>query len=566
MIKTLDLRTLGLAEGPHKITVIGKKAYYVQSDPSVEITWTPDWFPITYNTPEFMHVITAPAAILEGHTATLEFAVESELISPRATVSGATFTETLDTSNATYTLVLSDPTGPVDISLVLSGELIITHNLEEANDAEGQTYGFAYIEGSGLVPQNKGVHNSFAWTKLRFSLPVEGSTTMSIYQSSESNFDYGIISSLDAELVKDNSSTTNAYANYYGVSGSRTLTYTNVAAGEHFITAKYRKDGSQNSGSDECRIVSLVSTCSVDIDALCRVYYNIDPALIPLSKTPPLVIPTTDLELQYQLPDINYVPAINIEGIDYDYGIESAVLTLTIHNITTDMTVTIEGNKPQLDPAVIELDGDILNIYDASGLATSATIFVNGEPMATVEIEGEVEEPLDPEFNHYGVIPEGCYLEYNDHDGEYVVLEEGSPFPIDKSVYSSDISNALYHHDNGVYEWRETGWEYACDMGPESGTVTKVLASIDNIPVTTICCLVGYEILDTLITGLVLPNSITTFMSQNGMGNKALSSITYLGTMTEWNNINFETDWNYDCPEITVTCTDGTITIPAYGS
>ena len=149
MIKTLDLRTLGLAEGPHKITVIGKKAYYVQSNPSVEITWTPDWFPITYNIPEFMHVITAPAAILEGHTATLEFAMESELISPRATVSGATFTETLDTSNATYTLVLSNPTGPVDINLALSGELIITHNLEEANDTEGQTYGFSYVEGNG---------------------------------------------------------------------------------------------------------------------------------------------------------------------------------------------------------------------------------------------------------------------------------------------------------------------------------------------------------------------------------------------------------------------------------
>jgi hypothetical protein len=55
---------------------------------------------------------------------------------------------------------------------------------------------------------------------------------------------------------------------------------------------------------------------------------------------------------------------------------------------------------PQLDPAVITLDGATLNIFDESGLATSATIFVNGKAEKTVSCDGFVSEPLEHLVTH----------------------------------------------------------------------------------------------------------------------------------------------------------------------
>lgn len=53
-----------------------------------------------------------------------------------------------------------------------------------------------------------------------------------------------------------------------------------------------------------------------------------------------------------------------------------------------------EDELLQLDPATIALDGDILKIFDASGLATSATIFVDDEPTKIIAINTSAEEPL----------------------------------------------------------------------------------------------------------------------------------------------------------------------------
>lgn len=122
------------------------------------------------------------------------------------------------------------------------------------------TYGFVYDSSTGrLEPTNKGQTSSFAYGRINFDFPTDGNTiTMTVYQSSEANYDYGFISKLDLPLGYDyDSNETNAIYNSRGLSGEYTHTFTDVPAGEHFITFKYIKDGSGNNGSDTFAIVKI---------------------------------------------------------------------------------------------------------------------------------------------------------------------------------------------------------------------------------------------------------------------------------------------------------------------
>jgi hypothetical protein len=104
----------------------------------------------------------------------------SELVSPVATVTGATFTEQFDLDTRIYTLTLSNPVSAITIDIASCGEIITNHMLNAATKDDA-AYGFTYVEGSGLVPQNKGIHNSYAWTKIPFTLQSEGTVTMTVY-------------------------------------------------------------------------------------------------------------------------------------------------------------------------------------------------------------------------------------------------------------------------------------------------------------------------------------------------------------------------------------------------
>ena len=67
----------------------------------------------------------------------------------------------------------------------------------------------------------------------------------------------------------------------------------------------------------------------------------------------------------------------------------------------------------------------------------------------------------------------------------------------------------------------------------------------------------------TLLTGITIPNSVTEIGEESFSNCNSLTNITYTGTKAQWSAITFSDYWNASCPEITVTCTDGTITIPA---
>lgn len=62
---------------------------------------------------------------------------------------------------------------------------------------------------------------------------------------------------------------------------------------------------------------------------------------------------------------------------------------------------------------------------------------------------------------------------------------------------------------------------------------------------------------------ITIPNSITSIGSGAFCECLNLKNIVFAGTMEEWNNITKGEGWNKTCPAIKVTCTNGTISIPA---
>lgn len=134
-----------------------------------------------------------------------------------------------------------------------------------SNEKGTATYGFTR-SGGVLTPANKGVHDSYAYAKLTFDMPADGTLTLGVTQSSEKNYDFGLVSNLDSSLAQSASVDSSVKYNAKGLDGSTTITYTNVTKGSHFITIKYKKDGSSSSGSDAFNITSLVATYVVVVE------------------------------------------------------------------------------------------------------------------------------------------------------------------------------------------------------------------------------------------------------------------------------------------------------------
>ena len=63
----------------------------------------------------------------------------------------------------------------------------------------------------------------------------------------------------------------------------------------------------------------------------------------------------------------------------------------------------------------------------------------------------------------------------------------------------------------------------------------------------------------TNLTSINIPNSVISISEYTFYNCESLISISYTGTIAQWNAITFCTDWNYNTPEYTITCTDGTI-------
>ena len=117
----------------------------------------------------------------------------------------------------------------------------------------GASYGFALNSNGYYESNNKGVDNSAAVCRVNIHAAKACTVTFKCINYAESNYDFGLLGVIDKDLnIGYSDTSTNVQKSFKGSSKSsvQTYAYTNVAAGDHFIDVKYRKDSSQSSNND----------------------------------------------------------------------------------------------------------------------------------------------------------------------------------------------------------------------------------------------------------------------------------------------------------------------------
>ena len=121
------------------------------------------------------------------------------------------------------------------------------------SDISGATYKFALNSNGYYESNNKGVNNSAAVCRVNIHAAKACTMTFKCINYAESSYDYGLLGVIDKAQNTGYSDTgTNVQKIIRGSSTAsvQTYAYTNVAAGDHFIDVKYRKDSSQSSNND----------------------------------------------------------------------------------------------------------------------------------------------------------------------------------------------------------------------------------------------------------------------------------------------------------------------------
>ena len=123
----------------------------------------------------------------------------------------------------------------------------------EVTTISGAAYGFELNANGYYESNNKGFHNSAAVCRVQIHAAKKCTVTFKCINYAESNYDFGLLGTLDkAQDTGYSDVSTNVAKSFKGSSSSsvQTYAYTNVAAGDHFIDVKYRKDSSQSSDND----------------------------------------------------------------------------------------------------------------------------------------------------------------------------------------------------------------------------------------------------------------------------------------------------------------------------
>ena len=178
------------------------------------------------------------------------------------TILGTTVT---DTNTATITVGenTGDTTRTLTETIPYKGSSYQVTIVQTANDVKPTyswnvvstgTYPFELNTNDYYESTNKGQKNSYSYATLNYS--GFENLVLECINSGESNYDYGIISQPDVQLSESTSDdgatgTTNVFHNFRGQSSTNPVQLTIPSdGGSHFITIKFRKDVSGDSGND----------------------------------------------------------------------------------------------------------------------------------------------------------------------------------------------------------------------------------------------------------------------------------------------------------------------------
>lgn len=126
-------------------------------------------------------------------------------------------------------------------------EELSTYTVE---DVSGATYGFTLNDNGYYESENKGQSASYALCKININNPAGCNVYIDCISSGETNYDYGILSTVDGELTLSNTADTeNVFKSFRGLNSEsvQTVDY-GVISGA--VYAKFIKDNSGNSKND----------------------------------------------------------------------------------------------------------------------------------------------------------------------------------------------------------------------------------------------------------------------------------------------------------------------------
>ena len=191
-------------------------------------------------------------------------------------------TYTITVSNSTSTTVTANPAtvSPGGSSILMADSIsgiTITDNGNNITSSFTQqtvttadysiatqgSYGFALNANDYYESQNKGVNKSAAVCRVSFNLLAAATVTITYINYAEAQYDFGVFGNVDTALSTDYYAagsggatiTDSSYKKACNTSSDststvKTLTYSNVSAGDHYIDVKFSKDDSSASNND----------------------------------------------------------------------------------------------------------------------------------------------------------------------------------------------------------------------------------------------------------------------------------------------------------------------------
>lgn len=116
---------------------------------------------------------------------------------------------------------------------------------------DGATNGFTLNDNGYYESTNNGMANSYSLCRVNISNSVGRKVYFDCINYAESNYDFGILSVVNQELVKSNKTDSNVKKSFKGLSKAtvQTVEYTD-AMGDCFIDVKYVKDSSGDQNND----------------------------------------------------------------------------------------------------------------------------------------------------------------------------------------------------------------------------------------------------------------------------------------------------------------------------
>lgn len=195
--------------------------------------------PTTYITPKLSSTITDSSGIV------------TEITSATPITSNITGLS-IDGTSIHFYILGSSPnstvTGEIQVAYKVSLTNIPNYDIKQVSATSSQQF---ILNSNGYYESNcKGVNNGWSLCKINFN--KSGNYTLQCISNGESNYDFGILSTINHTLSASNTvDTSGVQKSFKGLSSTsvQNVTYNNVSGGD-YIYVKYRKDSSVNSGND----------------------------------------------------------------------------------------------------------------------------------------------------------------------------------------------------------------------------------------------------------------------------------------------------------------------------